>query len=558
MRTTRGLQITSLIVLSPVLLILLSLLIILVTTLYSQLKIWCAPILLHDNSLSSITSTAISSMTYYNTTSTSTAIYKNTPESKSMADHPTTTTTHQQGNSHQHNNNSHPNNQDPTFSSLKSLKRKSSPLTYFGIILFIGYFYYQKIHLQKCQNDPLKKKKMNQWMMKLIDDINSSGKKVMDSINDFLNKLLSDSDAEETHELYNNENNNLMDHCYSKKTHVQNKLSTNHHRHMVKKSKKHRNKSPVDSKQSHTSIPLLSQQQEKQQESMNNVIKNENKNNVKKVDNDFLMYMDDWINVGEKKKKSMISSPTLMNEKNDTPKTDNDDSTDIKCMNTTESNHVKPSNNNHHSILDNTNINNKNVEVEESDDDDKTIVDDEFVAKDLSLLSTHEKDTNEMESDIGSPNLSSTDTIISTDEHSTFIKKKNQPSSSSNKNWYSPFSTGLTIDVLPENNDPLIKLDPMQWGKYNDNNNDNDHSFTSSLINHFYHHHQQQQQHHHQYNDDHGKFHLLQYHPFVNHSNKLNQRSSSFGVIGQQNKQHNATSSHVQYSSKSNHYSLFI
>ncbi|KAI9303997.1 hypothetical protein BJ944DRAFT_231679 [Cunninghamella echinulata] len=161
MRTSRGLQITSLIVLSPVLLILLSLLIILFTTLYSQLKIWCSPLLpYYDPSLSKITTTAFSTMTYYNNTSSS-IMYENAPESKSPSSSMTDTTPSRPATSSSSNITDihHPPN---SFFRLKGLKRKSSTsllLAYFGITLFVGIFYFQKLYIYILNKSKAGKKK---------------------------------------------------------------------------------------------------------------------------------------------------------------------------------------------------------------------------------------------------------------------------------------------------------------------------------------------------------------------------------------------------------------
>ncbi|KAI9303998.1 hypothetical protein BJ944DRAFT_93153 [Cunninghamella echinulata] len=319
------------------------------------------------------------------------------------------------------------------------------------------------------------------------------------------------------------------DSYFSKKEHVQQKLftaqtstATNHshsHRHLVnKKSKKQlqqqRNRSPLGSKkQPHDSTKLLSSQQQEKESIC--VINTTEKNNSH--DKNYSAYRDDWINVGEKKKKSVLSSTTY-------EKTNSNNMSNRILHH----DHKKPGNmnKNHENNME------KNVFIEDDDaddvDDDKTIVDDDdiFISTDLSSNNTSDLE-------LGSPNLSSTETIVSPDDSFTIKKMDQQPSSHLTthiKHWYSPFSTGLKIDMLPKYDDPLTKLDPIQLRR-----NDLP-SFTRS----------------HHYDQD--KFHLLQSHPFISHSNKLNQHSSSLGVIGQQQQY----TSHVQNSSKSNLYSLFI
>jgi hypothetical protein len=207
---------------------------------------------------------------------------------------------------------------------------------------------------------------------------------------------------------------------------------------------------------------------------------------------------------------------------------------------------------NHHQTDKIDNISEK-MELEngggDSDDDDKTVVD----GMELSKSPTTSDDETELHSpalsNSSGPNNSTTTHHHHYFHHHHFHCHDHHQLEPVIRNWYSPFSTGLDIDILPTRYDPLTLLDPMQLRKQ-----DNDETHNSTRSSHY--------TNQHNYNN----FSLLQNHPFISHppSNHFQSQhqhheqsatmtaSLSLGAIGQ----HSPSSSPVQ-TSKQRTYSLF-
>ncbi|KAI8333916.1 hypothetical protein BC941DRAFT_433343 [Chlamydoabsidia padenii] len=233
----------------------------------------------------------------------------------------------------------------------------------------------------------------------------------------------------------------------------------------------------------------------------------------------------DWINVGDKKKKDMntVQQPQEQQHSityNDQHCIKNDKDTNIK------------------------------MDTDDFDDDDKTVVDD----GDLLKLHTTPT-TSDDEAELNSPGTSTTHHhhyfhhhhYHCHDHHHHHHHHHLEPVI---RNWYSPFSTGLDIDILPARYDPLTLLDPMQLRKQQDTDNNDYYSrpytVTPPSYQPFY-----------------DNFSLLQNHPFIgnqHHHEQLQQQqqqstttSLPLGAIGQ----HSPSSSPVK-TSKQRTYSLFI
>ncbi|SAL97759.1 hypothetical protein [Absidia glauca] len=243
----------------------------------------------------------------------------------------------------------------------------------------------------------------------------------------------------------------------------------------------------------------------------------------------------DWINVGDKKKKD-ANTDTMESVQQQPIAYD-----DGNCLEALK----------HHPI---DNIDNITEKMElahgagDSDDDDKTVV------EGMELLKS--PTTSDDETELDSPALSNTsgpNNSTTTTHHHHYFHHHHFHCHDHHqlepviRNWYSPFSTGLDIDILPPRYDPLTLLDPMQLRKQDS------HETHNSTLAHSSHYTNQ-----HLYNN----FSLLQNHPFISHppSNHLQshhpQQSAimalPLGAIGQ----HSPSSSPVQ-TSQQRTYSLF-
>ncbi|CAO3596668.1 unnamed protein product [Absidia cylindrospora] len=277
--------------------------------------------------------------------------------------------------------------------------------------------------------------------------------------------------------------------------------ATHHQRHNTKKMKKQQRQRSSSLK--HTLEPSShnnNKQQQQQQHSSPRVLQTTTAEDVHVESND-------WISVGDnKKKKDGVQPPP--------PSTNLDHSNDH----------------------------------EDYDDDDKTMVDelDTTTLKSTLMETPTTSDDDESES-LGSP----------------LLVNNNNSSNNNNshhyepviRNWYSPFSTGLDLDILPRE-DPLVMLDPMQLRKYDDRYYQNNNNMTCKMEPRY------------QPCDN---FSLLQNHPFIiNEQQRLRQQqqqhyhhhqtqplasSPPLGAIGQNSPP--TSSSPVQNSTR-HPFSLFI
>ncbi|KAI8092482.1 uncharacterized protein BX664DRAFT_327382 [Halteromyces radiatus] len=533
MRASRGLQVTSLVVLSPVALILFSLLAILTSTLFSQLQSWCLPIvsLQSTRTLSRWATTAMT-LSYNNYTITDDT-FLSPPDD-------TTSTINDM-------NNNMINFRPPSLIQIwlkrwRYSKRKSPSLwTCCGISIIIGLVFINKMHVQKCQlyeafvkfitHAALKARhglilcnnKVNYWMEYLFTD--SSQQQQLKSTSDMI--------------WINNDDIDKQD-GKTKYSHVRPKTSSSGsttigHRHSMKKSKKqhHQRTSAIKNQFILTTTTTT-------------IDHNSNIPGTCTVDTPTSNIVDpsyantdDWVSVGEKKRKDTME--TFFSQQQQQQQQ--------QRLNQQEQHYHHQQQELLHNTDNSDKVSSDNLEEQDNncgddDDSDKTIVEEDHIQ-----LTGTTPTTSDDETDLGSPCFSSSDGVYHQHQHL-------EPTI---RNWYSPFSTGLDIDILPRH-DPLTQLDPMQLNKsnmmpyYPVYNKPAAHRTLPFRSTH-------RLQHHHIDN-----FSLLQNHPFISHPHRIHAHqslshipsTSSLGVIGQHVPSSPPSITKPVQNSKSRRFSLFI
>ncbi|KAI8071793.1 hypothetical protein BC940DRAFT_293750 [Gongronella butleri] len=413
MRTTRGLQIASLVVLSPVVLILLSLVTILMTTLLSQLQLWLP--LQQTQALSRWAMTLASA----NATATSPSFL----ESLSMNDDTAGSNTP-----------ADPVLQRHRWRNVRSKKSSTSSWTYCGLSLLIGYAFLHKA--DQWQNLHLLLKQLGRYAQQAGRGISCCGRKLVHRVEQSLQApapKAMDIDtlwAELCDSPPAKPNKTSKPHQPRRKKHHQ-----PHHHHAVvhhssRHAPQHANVTPV-SRARAPLLPIHAQQVDQAYQHQEDHVIDPECDRPHAVDHQWQQQRQQKSQKHAKIDTTPLDddSKSLSNDEDHDDENDNDDNETVVAT------------------LDDKCVSIHDAPIATVNEDAVLPIDDE-PANDTAWM------------DASSPCLSTVTTAsVSTVSDASLIGVSSQP------NWYSPFSTGLIIDGILPRHDPLVAADPMQWSK---------------------------------------------------------------------------------------------
>ncbi|KAG2221746.1 hypothetical protein INT45_007152 [Circinella minor] len=421
MRTSRGLRITSLIVVSPVILILISLVVILAMAIQSQVKAWY---------FTAVSSTLPQHQPFFSEPSTTSLQQQQFINARSISrlastafvfsyNHPTT----QLSASHQHiDNNSSSNRLDSPKSTivttttttrrlLPRLKRLLPSSTWIGVLAVFAFITFQKVPFQQ----PLKS---------IASCISSpTDHETLNVIIDHQTKLASTRPSSSTHSKRRKKTKRTQTFAVTANTSAairqSNKLthvSASAAHHAAQTQQQQTTTDQMRCTEGATTItPVLLQEQEQQQPPSTNLELHDDQLSIESSDDDDHK----WINVSDKKKKrsSSIKSEVADAVISTTHSEDDNSSTTTTTTSTIITDTILTD-----SISCTTEENSLMTEEQQSIKDDD--YDDDITTED------------EVESITKTP-----------------VMENNKPRIQS---WYSPFSTGLDLDIMPKGSDLLL------------------------------------------------------------------------------------------------------